>query len=333
MQKLVEMEFGSHVYGTNLPTSDRDYKGVFTPEYRNIVLGRGKETITTCTRATGQLKNGADDIDAEFFSLKQYMKLLLDGQTVALTMLFCPSNHVLSTSASWEFITRHKQYWLHKGTSAFAGYCRQQANKYGIKGSRVAAARKAMEFFAEISPRAKLHEFWLPILAAFVGMEHCEFLSEPIRGSDKTVRMLSVCNKKVQENITAKEAHAIYSHLFNEYGQRALAAEKHENVDWKALMHAVRVAGEAHELLTEHTITYPRPNCKQLLAIRKGEMEYAKVADIIEQGLLQLEADQKTSTLPDKPDHQFAEDFIYNIYSSQHFSYLQCDELLYNPPL
>lgn len=314
MKEIFKMEFGSYVYGTNLPTSDKDYKGIFIPSSRELLLGKGRETVTTTTRSSDQLKNGAEDIDLEMFSLKQYMKLLLEGQTVALTMLFCPEVNRLSSSWQWEFIVENKHKWLHKGVSAFAGYCRTQANKYGIKGSRVAAARFAMEFFSTKSPQCKLRDHWDLVILCFKGAEHCEFLEEPIRGSNKTVRMVSICNKKVQENITFKEATKIYTHLFNEYGQRALAAENQQGIDWKALMHAVRVASEAHQLLTEHKITYPSPNRELLLQIRKGELEYAKVAAIIEEGLEQLEKDTLTSTLPEKPDYREAEDFIYNCY-------------------
>ena len=38
-------------------------------------------------------------------------------------------------------------------SAAFVGYCRQQANKYGIKGSRVAAARKALTLLLEAVER------------------------------------------------------------------------------------------------------------------------------------------------------------------------------------
>lgn len=319
MQEIFNMQFGSHVYGTNLPTSDHDFKGIFLPTPREILLGQGKQTYSMSTRPNDQNKNAVGDIDVELFSLKQYMKLLLEGQTVALTMLFAPKHNILQTSPIYDAIVTHKDKWLHKGINAFAGYCRQQANKYGIKGSRVAASRHATNCFHGLmmsyGSQAKLRDHWGDVELAFNNMEHCEFLIDNMHGDPtKTVRMLSVCNRKVQEHITVKEAHKIYKHLFDEYGQRALAAEKQENVDWKACMHAVRVAGEAHELLTTHHITYPRPDAPVLLQIRRGELSYQIVADLIENGLKSLEEAQQKSTLPDKPDFQFAEDFVYNAY-------------------
>lgn len=325
------MEFGSHVYGTNLPTSDHDYKGLFLPESRKLLLGSGKETITTSTKPSDQAKNSADDTDMEYFTLKQYMKLLLEGQTVALTMLFAPSQNIILASPIYHEIVANRQRLLHSGVSAFAGYCRGQANKYGIKGSRVAAARKAVEFFGAFPAQTKLREIWENIVSEFTNTEHCEFLEAPgmfARAGEhpvpRPVRMLSICNRKVQEHVTVKDTHKIYKHLFDEYGARALQAENNENVDWKALMHAVRVACEAYELLTTHHITYPRPEAALLLQIRKAELPYQQVADIIEEGLLNLEKAQAQSTLPAHPDTQWADDFIEDQYSTHVVNYY-CD--------
>ena len=91
--------------------------------------------------------------------------------------------------------------------------------------------------------------------------------------------MLDVCNRKVPKNVTVKDAHKIYKHLFHEYGQGALLAEPNEGVGSKAMMHATRICREAEELLLTHTITDPRPEAGLLLRMRKGELPYRQVAD------------------------------------------------------
>ena len=318
INKIFECEFGSTVYGTSLPTSDKDYKGIYLPSAKEIILGNAVESIHHTTKPQGQLKNGSADIDTEFHTLKKYMHLLLKGETVALTMLFMPEKHILHKTSVWDIIKRNKHNFLHSGVSAFAGYCRQQANKYGIKGSRVAASRTATEFFGKYyiqNPQIKLKDIWPDIINTFAGMEHVEFLEDYMRGNpEHKVRMLSVCNRKVQEHITVKEALKIYQHLFDEYGTRALQAENNENVDWKACMHAVRVAGEAYELLTTGHITYPRPEAELLLKIRKGELPYKQVAELIENGLVSLEDAVVKSKLPKEPNKSFADHLIFNAY-------------------
>ncbi|WP_088260694.1 DNA polymerase beta superfamily protein [Fimbriiglobus ruber] len=322
METLVRMQFGSHVYGTNVTTSDHDFKAVHLPPARDILLQRVQNAVNVKSKADGTQKNGPDDVDFESFSLQKYMALLLEGQTVAITMLFVPDRWLIESTSLWREIQANKHLWLHRGVAAFAGYCRQQANKYGIKGSRVAATRSMVTFLQGCIdasyPACKLSEHWDALVATLSGHEHVEFLTDTLRGRPEcVVRMVSVCNRKAQEHVTLKAALKIYQHLLDEYGQRALMAETNEGVDWKALMHAVRVCREAEELLTHHTVSYPRPEAEMLLQIRKGELPYKQVAELIEDGMVRLEECQRVSTLPEKPNFAAAEELVAVWYGKQ----------------
>lgn len=169
MTSIVRMQLGSHVYGTNVPTSDLDFKAVHLPDARDILLQRVRPTISVSTKADRTRKNTADDTDFESFALQKYMVLLLEGQTVALTMLFTPDRWLLETTPLWDEIRANRHLWLHGGVSAFAGYCRQQANKYGIKGSRVAASRAAVVTLEHLIEKhghlTKLRDVWSEIQA------------------------------------------------------------------------------------------------------------------------------------------------------------------------
>jgi RNA repair pathway DNA polymerase beta family len=318
---IVKMQFGSHVYGTNLPTSDLDLKAVHVPDADDILLQRVKPAISITTKQDKKQRNGAADVDFESFALQKFMGMLLEGQTVALSMLFTPDEWIRESSAEWEEIKANKAKWLHRGVSAFAGYCRQQANKYGIKGSRVAASRAAMEFFAALIDlhgyQAKLREHWKAIEALVEnGNEHLNVV-EGLHGPGKSVLMLEVCNRKIQEHATLKEGFAVCKRIFDEYGQRALMAENDQGVDWKAMMHAVRVAREAEELLLHHRITYPRPEADLLKEIRTGARPYKEVAGMLESGLSRLEECIQLSSLPEKADSACAQDLIMKVYRAE----------------
>src|SRR5208282_6493507 len=96
MKQIVKILFGSHMYGTSTPSSDLDYKGIFLPSGRDIILGRGKETISTQRPKGEGEKNYAGEEEFENFSLKQYFKLLSEGQTVCLDMLFAPATSIVA---------------------------------------------------------------------------------------------------------------------------------------------------------------------------------------------------------------------------------------------
>lgn len=46
---VVNMKFGSHLYGLNTPTSDVDYKGIFMPTLEELLLNSFPKTIVTST--------------------------------------------------------------------------------------------------------------------------------------------------------------------------------------------------------------------------------------------------------------------------------------------
>jgi len=315
---LVRMQFGSHVYGTNVPTSDLDFKAVHIPAAADILLQRVRPSISTAPKKAEGQKNGPDDVDFESFALQKFMSMLLEGQTVALSMLYTPERWYLEQSPEWDFIRNNRDRWLHRSVSAFAGYCRQQANKYGIRGSRVAASRAVLTWAEQMlvvhGTQARLRDHWPQVEEmAARGLEHVAIVSGT-HADDRPVRFLEVCNRKVQEHATFKEAYSMAKRIFDEYGHRALLAETNQGVDWKACMHAVRVSREAEELLLHRTITYPRPEAELLLAIRQGRLPYKEVAEMLESGLDRLEQCHRISTLPVKGDEAAAEDLVLRAY-------------------
>jgi hypothetical protein len=315
---IIKMQFGSHVYGTNLPTSDYDIKCVAVPPARNILLQQVCESKNESTKKVSSERNKADDIDNEIFSLQKYLTLLLQGQTVAHDMLFAPAKFYLTKpNKTWLTIQENKNRFFHSGVSAFAGYCKQQANKYGIKGSRVSAIRNMVNFLEEGASKygehSKLADCWDEVIAFVSGKE---FISIETRKSPDgiIVEHLECCNRLVPKFLNFKGSLDVYRRVLNAYGERAKQAESNDNVDWKALMHAVRVCEQAKEFLLSAHVTFPRPEAALLLQIRKGELPYKQVAELIENGLEELNEAQLKSTLPTKPDYNFAEDIILEAY-------------------
>ena len=320
-QSVVRMKFGSYLYGTNTPESDTDYKGVYLPSASSILLQQVEPVLKIVSRikADGE-RNLPDDIDDESYSLQRYLQLLAEGQTVALDMLFNPAPE--ETSPLWALIQANKDRLITKKSAAFVGYCRTQANKYGIKGSRVAAARKATEFF-EVRCRAGHHlrrigEFCSTSeLSALCDNEHTKLVQQDTNCPDGIVRsehFFECCNRKVNFNASVKSAYEMYKRVYDEYGARARAAEVGAGVDWKALSHAVRVGHEALELLQTGLITFPLPNAADVLHIKQGKVVYPVVAQMIEDLLVQVAAAEKISVLRAEPDWEW----INNLVAAQH---------------
>lgn len=321
MKMIVQMKFGSHLYGTSTPQSDTDIKGVFLPSPRDILLQQVKPMISQSRSKEHGEKNTSQDIDREAYSLQRYLELLSQGQTVALDMLFAPD---------WAMIEQPDQVWLElkeiapclitKGATSFVKYCRQQANKYGIKGSRVAASRLALVVLRKAEDQFNSDDKLEVIADELKGLvEQSEFLnlSESKQPNGERIKYFEVCGKKALLTSSIKTARKISENLVNQYGQRALAAEKNEGVDWKALSHAVRVGHEAIELFTTGKITFPRPEAEYLLKIKQGKIEYRDVAEEIEKLFEKVENSAEQSKLPDEVDERIINDFIMEHYGEQ----------------
>lgn len=315
MNKIIQIKFGSHLYGTTTPKSDLDYKAIYLPTARDIVLGRVKQTDNKSRKKDAFEKNNKDDVDMEIVSLGRFVELLLEGQTMALDMLFAGPDywtHYTPQGAGLMYqLMGNREQFLNKNVNAFVGYARQQAAKYGVKGFRVAAMRDILEYLQEHHAKMKLGEI---INKSSIPKNDFTAIVE-CKGKNGPELHLEVCNRKVPFNATVQYAQQVYQRIFDQYGKRALLAEKNEGVDWKALSHAVRVNCEAQELLLTGKITFPRPERELLLKIKTEQMPYQEIAALIEKGLEDLNAAQAKSTLRDTPNYEWADNFVYDVYS------------------
>ena len=319
MTNIVTMRFGSHLYGTDTPKSDNDYKAVFVPPARDILLQRVQATMSNRRPKVEGEKNVAGDEDLESFAWHQYLRLLGEGQTIALDMLFAPESMMLAPpDPIWYHLIDNRDRLINRKATSFIGYCRTQANKYGIKGSRVAAVRAIVEWFdsaiAKYGHLTRLGEaaFHDKLQDLVNTLEHTEIIDLVNHG--QLHPHLVCCGRKVPYQRSLKDCRAPFAKIFEEYGGRALLAEKNEGIDWKALSHAVRVGYEALELLKFHWITFPLLRADHIKRIKLGELPYAEVAEEIEDLLERVEEASRKSSLRDEPDYAFIDDLVVEVY-------------------
>ena len=209
MELIVEMRYGSHLYGTDTPQSDIDLKSVYLPEAQDILLQRVKATIViTPLKPPGQ-KNAPGEVDRETYSLQRFLGLLAEGQTMALDMLFAPETAMTMPPAPlWREIQANADRLVSRRAATFLGYCRRQANTYGVKGSRVAATRKALGFLQEAQARlggtSKLGDIATG-LEALASDEHIAIVSLPAAGG-KPLQYFEVCGHKAPFTASIKNA-------------------------------------------------------------------------------------------------------------------------------
>lgn len=317
MKELCRILFGSHMYGTSTPASDLDYKGVFLPTKREIFLGKIPRNINEST-GDSFTKNTSDDVDIELFGLHEFIKLALQGQTIAFDMLHAPKFlYVGESDPIWSLMLLYKDKFYSKNVHAFIGYACGQAAKYSVKGARLTECENVITFLEKLPMKSKLME---NDLTGFPTGEFIKFIpKEDITNKhpdQPKFDTYEVCSKQFQVTVTVEYARDIVKSYFDRYGDRAKKAAQDGAVDWKAMSHAFRVAYEAKELFERHTITFPRPEKDFLLQIKTGQLKMSDLVFQLDDLIDEVKSLRDSSTLPEKPDHKFWEDFTYDVISN-----------------
>lgn len=312
MNKIVYMKFGSHLYGTDTPQSDVDFKGIYMPTKNQIFSAKFPKSISTST-GDKHGKNVAGDVDDEMFSLHRFIELACEGQTVAIDMLHAPDSMVIESSDVWRAIVANRDKFYTRNLKAFVGYCRRQAAKYGVKGSRLNAAKEVIALLNGLPSDTRVREIWSMLPTG----EHIHHLEPNDRDTNKC-RIYQVCGKKFLETVKVDSVIDSLTTFVTAFGSRAELAAKNQGIDWKALSHAMRAAYQLEEIYTKGTIVFPLEQAVYLKKIKLGECDYlTEVAPTLEMLMDQVEALSSNCELPEKVDAAFWDQFVIDAVSSE----------------
>lgn len=326
MKLIMKSEFGSKLYGTATPDSDIDYKGIFIPDARSLVLGNTIEQYTNNT-ASHNVKNTSDDIDEEFYSLKYFLNLAIKGETIALDMIHTPVANIveLPQPEIWEFIHQNRSKFYTTDMKAYLGYVKKQASKYGIKGTRMAALRQvheAIKDLPDIDIRDTKNAF-IPYMLRVKDVldklpinDYCKISTCPKTGNE----FYDVMGVKHQTTIKLSELKQKVETEWNKYGERARLAEKNEGVDWKAMHHAIRGGMQLLEIYQTGDLKYPLKDKQFLVDIKQGKIDFKYVSECLESLIADVDLEAQIASkngMPAKVDQTFWNDFLYEVYNGE----------------
>jgi len=298
-------KFGSHLYGTDTPESDTDYKGVYLPTIEQVILGKYPKLLKFDSNRSNE-KNTKEDIDCEIYSLHYFLELASKGETVALDMLHSRANNIIFNSSIWTELYINRSKFYTKNMKAFLGYCLQQAAKYGLKGSRIASAKVLVKFLNNFDPDSKLKDVWdeMPTDNNMLYM-----LTEP-----GEIRTFNFCGKQIQETVKVSYALDIVNRFINQYGERAKQAERDEGVDWKAMSHAIRAAFQLQEIYITGDLFFPLLDKEFLKKVKAGDLKFKEVQETLELAIKSVKKLADESSYPETVDREWVDNFIINTY-------------------
>ena len=315
MKLIMKTIFGSHLYGTASKKSDTDIKGVYLPTLDDLILQKTGKSINNITKKDVNKKNTKDDVDSEIYSLHYFLQLAFKGETVSLDMLHIPKRLLLESTPEWDFIYQNRNKFYTKNLKAYLGYCRTQAAKYGVKGSRLADAEKVINYLKTIdNPYLKLSEIWDNIPMG----ENIKFI-EIDNAQQKDKRALEVCSRKIMADTRVIYAIEVVQKFYDSYGERARLAKENKNIDWKSISHAFRAGLQLKEIYETGDLIFPLKEKDFLKKIKQGEFHYQDdgISQMLEDLIDEVEQLSINSNYPEKVDQDFWNDWLIGLYNKK----------------
>jgi len=323
---LVKHYAGSKAYGTSLPTSDTDFRGIFVADPVNI-----RTPFYTIKEV-----DDTTEEDTKLYELFQFMKLSLDCNPNVIETLWVDESSITHTTPAYEHLRAHRHALLSsKIAFTTSGYALSQLKR--IKGhnkwinnpqspdrpkhidyiSLVHNFTGVKTFKVDLRDYANDHRlvpFSSDVYGLFPAKGYSPFnhetgaLNSDYEGDSHELGVplfIIKFNRSVYE--TAKETWSHYWDWKKNRNEKRSELEEKFGYDTKHAMHLVRLLRMGVEALETGEIVVLRPDAQELLAIRNGSWTYEEVVEYAEMmdAKVRDELYPKT-TLPKKPDIKLA---------------------------
>lgn len=290
---------GSKAYGTSLPTSDTDIRGIFIAHPEHI--------LTPWERIDDW--DMPDEEDGKLYEVKRFMELFVDMNPNIIELMFVREEEILESTPEYWYLRNFCQRMLtNRVAMKFSRYAMAQLKR--IKGHdkwindpQPELVPTQGEFLTlvhsfmpgkMINTRAELFDK-LKVMSDFCvlmplkrntyavmeaderpgifnedgsirKLEYKNFSSE-----QKREKPLMLIEYLVEEHRAAKEKHRNYWQWKNNRNVIRHELEVNYGYDTKHAMHLVRLMRMSKEMLTDGTVNVFRPDAAELLEIRAGK--------------------------------------------------------------
>lgn len=333
---IVKHYAGSIAYGTNLPTSDIDFRGIF---HADPVNSRTPFfPVTECKDHTEE--------DTKLYELTNFLQLCVDCNPNIIETLHVDMSDVVVTSPAYQMLRDNRQQLLSRKVAfTTSGYAMAQLKR--IKGHdkwltnpqpkqppqqigfislvQDFTKQKVFKVDSEFMEKHRDDHRLVPYGNDIYGMY--EAVGYQMFSDDRTLNTLFDDNSRDQLGVPLR----IVKYNKEEYNR---AKEKHKNYwTWKAnrnaarskleeefgydskhAMHLVRLLRMGEEILTTGQVIVKRPDAQELLAIRNGAWTYEQLIEYAEYTDNRIQNElYHTSSLPKHPDLKFAAKLLMEV--------------------
>ena len=323
---------GSHAYGTNVATSDEDFKGIVIPP---------KEYYLGTIHRMEQMELKAPNPDLVIYEIRKFFNLAMDCNPNIVEVLHTdPADHFIVDPIG-EIILDHKNDFLSKKIKfTFMGYSVAQLKRIklhkrylmnppkapptraelGLPEQTLIPADQMMAASAEVqkeldrfqidfmeeleeSQKIAMRAVMSDMLAELkiTANQHWEAAARKIGLSDNLIQVM----QREREYTGAKREWDQYQNWRKTRNPARSALEEKYGYDTKHAYHLVRLIRMCREILTTGKVLVKRPDREELLTIRNGAWSYEQLIEFAEREDKELaELYLSTTVLPKTPDKE-----------------------------
>jgi predicted nucleotidyltransferase len=330
---IVKCLAGSRAYGTSMPTSDVDYRGIFVADPLNI---------RTPFYPVGEVEDTTEE-DTKIFELNKFMKLALDCNPNIIELLWTRDEDITFRTPAYDLLRQHASQLLSsKLAFTFSGYATSQLhriknhNKW-INQPQPEKAPQQVDFVSLVhnfgiakALKLNLRDYGEGYrLVPFSGDTYGVYTIDRYRPFHATTgvlitdyegdshelgtpRFIIKFNREVYN--AAKDLHANYWTWKKNRNEKRSELEEKYGYDTKHAAHCVRLLRMGAETLETGQVNVFRSDAEELLSIRNGSWSYEKIVEYAEQMDKHVrETLYLTTKLPKKPNIELAANLILQI--------------------
>jgi hypothetical protein len=303
---LLLTKSGSQLYGTNLPSSDTDYLGVFVGGIKvKLGFNNVEEINLSITDKDIDGKNTDNAIDIKLYELKKFLKLTMDNNPNIIELLFVHTNKdaIIYHSSEFEYFEDNTELFINKRVyDKFTGYAFSQFKKGILKATHYKELQNILNIIKDYDDEE--------ILGVVVEKE------PRLQKYNINKKYISIpdINYNIQKNIMIKKAIRMI--------ERTLHYSSHRKKDWeefgydtKFFMHTIRLLDEGIELIKNKKLVFPLKNREYLLKIRKGQFSLEELQQIVDNKFTEIrQLENNVNQLPSKAKIKQIEKIMLDIY-------------------
>lgn len=307
MLTVAQIIAGSRLFGMEGPNSDTDIKSIHLPSLRDCILGRPQDTIST--------KGGKTE--SESFSLSRFLQLASNGEDLAMQILHAPKDKRLVDSGVYEQLrlTRHRFYT--RQMSGSLKFARSMAAKYNMRSDRMDITKTVLDILIATKREGgmRVRDCWDSLPES---IHTSKGIAEHNTSTDK--RFFLLCGRQLQATANLDAAIETAQILYDSYGSRVRQATALDGRDMKSISHSFRVGYQLKAIYTKGDFTYPLEETPFLRAIKFYQISYINdgLDEKLNNLITEVEELAAKSTLPDKVDQTWCDQFVLDVYHNHY---------------